>query len=726
MGKNTSVRSLPLTQSTFVPPELINLLPPGWPLEVPLARVITCGTVTIEALQEIITNAPGQFEAVYGPPDAELLAKKGTSTAFILLSLLASQPGCYAAKDWLSEKLGNLYDEEGDEEEEAPGGLRRVDNVVSRLRHLLCPPMLNHLPGAKLLRRHLVIYQRASGESGSGYRLASAPLVWVDVEAIGEHIQRARTLEQFGNDGRAEWQAAYHLATAGPFLGHEPYSDWAIWRRQEVETHLWESVQVLWRQYVERGEDGETEAVRILQTYWLQHVTNEDALCTLLELLAKQGYYGQAEEYYAQLCAALALEGKEPNHRTQQTMAYLRSLQYHRKQVIITSERDKKNNAPVPTRASFSSSMTEGILEATSIAEGNVMDQLRRELMKQGVQLAALAPLFLSTMSENLLNSSKQEGVSSLLDSAVEEQLVTAATQPTALNEESIQAFQDIISVCWKFCDFGNILLAEQLLLTFLPQVQQLAESSKEAARLVAEGLRLQSVLSTHQLKLTDKITQCLQSVKYARLASEPNTLASSLHELTAAFRYTHRLDALLPVFQEALSFSEQVLPSIRAGIYAGAAAAFAQRNRQKEADFYIHLAYETAAEETPHILAAVDHRYAHLAEYEGLMYLEIGRPQKAFETFERFTNALSGNTLPERNRLEMLNYQGQAALRLGDVQAYAHCLEKGIEGALVIQSKKRLNEALTLFAQEMPQQWRHEVCIKQVVERFRLSTGGE
>lgn len=71
-----------------------------------------------------------------------------------------------------------------------------------------------------------------------------------------------------------------------------------------------------------------------------------------------------------------------------------------------------------------------------------------------------------------------------------------------------------------------------------------------------------------------------------------------------------------------------------------------------------------------------------------------------------------------------MLNYQGQAALYSGQIEKYAICLEKGIEGAIALQSKKRLAEALDIFTGEMPKLWLREQPIKLVVERFHLLPG--
>jgi tetratricopeptide (TPR) repeat protein len=208
--------------------------------------------------------------------------------------------------------------------------MKRVDNVVSLLRHLLYPARPHESGEEKLLRRRLVVYQRASAESGPGYRLAGMPLLWLDVEEMNAHVKRARRLEQFGEESLSEWRAAYDLGMQGSFLPQEPYSDWATWRRIEIETLLWDCVRTLWHRYVEQGEEGEDQSMYILRNYWQSHVTNEDALRPLLELLGKREQFGQAEAYYEQLCTALAAEDKQPDQRTREIMDFLRATQIQR------------------------------------------------------------------------------------------------------------------------------------------------------------------------------------------------------------------------------------------------------------------------------------------------------------------------------------------------------------------------------------------------------------
>ena len=309
--------------------DLAALLPPGWPLDTPLARVRTCGPLTVEVVTELQSGPDGQLHAVYGPPAASLFAIRGMSTALVLLALLASQPGCLASKDFLMQTLAHLrapdlLSEEDDQDEDEP--LKRLDNVVSLLRKLLCPPVLLPFPGVNLLRKRLVRLVRATPESGSGYRLASFPLLWLDVEAMETYGARARRLEEHGEDGLEDWQAVYQIGMRGPFLSHEPYSAWADWRRGQVTELLWQSVSVQGQRALrwEGGPSGLEAAARLLLAFWQAHVTNEDAFRALVEVLGRQERLQQVEDCYTRLCAALEREGRLPQPRTQETMTALR------------------------------------------------------------------------------------------------------------------------------------------------------------------------------------------------------------------------------------------------------------------------------------------------------------------------------------------------------------------------------------------------------------------
>jgi tetratricopeptide (TPR) repeat protein len=298
----------------------------------------------------------GCLQAIYGPPAASLFSMKGMTTALVLLALLASQPGGFASKDFLIQTLAHLrqstlLDEENDWEDVEP--LTRLDNVVSLLRKLLYPPKLLAFSGANRLRKHLVRFVRATQDSGPGYRLAGFPLLWLDVEAMETYVARARQLEARGEDGLEEWQAAYQIGMRGAFLAHEPYSDWADWRRGRVADLLWQSVDAQWKRAAswDEGTNGREAALRLLLEFWQAHMTNEDAFRSLVELLRKQERFGQAEECYTQLCTALDREGRLPQKRTQETMTFLR---------LTRDRRGGHQQMPIVTSSSSRSLMAEG------------------------------------------------------------------------------------------------------------------------------------------------------------------------------------------------------------------------------------------------------------------------------------------------------------------------------------------------------------------------------
>ena len=133
-----------------------------------------------------------------------------------------------------------------------------------------------------------------------------------------------------GEESLEEWQAVYQIGMRGQFLAHEPYSDWAKWRRSRVADMLWQSVHAQWQRAKCLGNEAQSiEAARqLLFDFWQMHQTNEDAFCLLIELLRKQGRLQQAEEYYAQLCEVLDHEGCLPQKRTQEAMNILRTTRF--------------------------------------------------------------------------------------------------------------------------------------------------------------------------------------------------------------------------------------------------------------------------------------------------------------------------------------------------------------------------------------------------------------
>jgi len=44
------------------------------------------------------------------------------------------------------------------------------------------------------------------------------------------------------------------------------------------------------------------------------------------------------------------------------------------------------------------------------------------------------------------------------------------------------------------------------------------------------------------------------------------------------------------------------------------------------------------------------------------------------------------------------------------------------VDGSLALKSKKRFDEAVTIYQRNVPEQWHHETAIKQIVEHMALA----
>src|SRR5579885_1192915 len=333
----------------------------------PLVRVMTCGLLTLEIAQAIVSTDPPQ--ARYRVLVPERLRERGVVPALTLLKLLVSRPQRFAPADWLREQFcrgeGEAFSS------------KRLDTLAWLLRDLLCPPAYESL------RRQIVAHTRAM--SGVGYQLAGYPLVWVDHEALGWNVEQAVRMERFGDDPLPFWQRADALARRGDYLPDEIYSEWADAKREEIAGLRRQCVLALARLYPEReGKAGEEQALVLLRSYWLEHPRDEDVLRPLLELLGRRECYQEALSSYEKLCGLLSEDGQQPDPHTQDVVAYLRASQIRRLKVRQQAQRFP---APVSQQG-----FPADIASATNDKTKN-MDIIRRHLLETSMHAVEIAPL---------------------------------------------------------------------------------------------------------------------------------------------------------------------------------------------------------------------------------------------------------------------------------------------------------------------------------------------
>jgi hypothetical protein len=297
-------------------------------------------------------------------------------------------------------------------------------------------------------------------------------------------------------------------------------------------------------------------------------------------------------------------------------------------------------------------------------------------------------------------------------------------SKQSLITERDFQYGQQLIEGGWGLCNAGEWQTAHYVLESILPDALCAASKQPEAALLAARGLVLQSILQVHQFNVAAMIPLCQQAVLYAKYAGDHTTICAALNGLAVGFKYNQLLESSFQTYLEAVNYcTEQAAPLVKSRIYAGLAASFAQRGYKGEADLYINLAYEhfpEHPEHDPHVLSA-DHGLYMIAYYHGLMYLALHQPQEALNAFESYKQHLSPSAVPMRNQLEIVNHQSRAAILSNDLDRYIICLQEGMQGALTLKSKKRLNEIVTIFREEVPGEWRHHSRITPFLERYPL-----
>jgi transcriptional regulator with XRE-family HTH domain len=293
-------------------------------------------------------------------------------------------------------------------------------------------------------------------------------------------------------------------------------------------------------------------------------------------------------------------------------------------------------------------------------------------------------------------------------------------------SSDSFDYFLDIVDRCWGLLNSGNMHTAEHIMTSALPDMIVLAEHKSGARVAAAQGLRLLSVIRGHQLRLGERLSLSDQAVEYARRSRDQDAIASSLAELAVSYKYAGQFENSFTTYLAALPYAQAARPLVRSRIYGASAAAFAQKGAMPQSERYTCLAKETVPSrpDTEHRYLSADCGFHLLAFYEGIAHMSFGRPGAALRAFQNFMQGPLAASTPQRNRLEIVNQQGRAAIMARDLEQYAAHLEAATTGALAIDSRKRFDEALSLCRDLAPPEWHRDSRIRAIIEPFDLLAG--
>lgn len=288
----------------------------------------------------------------------------------------------------------------------------------------------------------------------------------------------------------------------------------------------------------------------------------------------------------------------------------------------------------------------------------------------------------------------------------------------------TLKHFAEITKVCRRLSEGNELKTAEHILWAYLPRVAAIARLSfdqqQEAANITSQGYLLAASLAGHRNDLQARHYHSEQALLYGKLAADRNLQVAAMRQLAITFDYLERPDKVIQLYQQSFTYLKEVSPLLQACIYAGVSGAYAQQKQQQEARRFMDLAYEylpAHPEHEPSFLSTIC-RYSTLVFFEGLNYLELGQPHEAEKVFAKIDGFQPKIQLPERVRIELLNYQIETFITLQYMEQACTYLEIAVSASYSLDSRKRLKESLSLF-QQMQQIWPHEQPVKRLEGLF-------
>ncbi len=311
--------------------------------------------------------------------------------------------------------------------------------------------------------------------------------------------------------------------------------------------------------------------------------------------------------------------------------------------------------------------------------------------------------------------------------------LVKKPSEPMApvFAEELLAQSAASMTACWHLMRGNQLSVVEEVLHAYLPTLETLAQQptkyQKQASHLVAQGYRINGILALHRNNLREREAYCQQAVRFGELAGDASLLVSAYISLASTFYYGQDPVKATQTYQQALIHQGNIPPLLLARVYVELAVVYAQQRQEQEALRYLHLAqegYPEYPESDPSFLYAEFSPSSMILE-EGLTHLALARhypdgryPQQAWNTFARLEQVKTYTPIPERIRIEILNYQATTALALKDVDAFCNRLEQGVNGAKRLGSEKRRQEAIEVY-KDARKIWPHETKVRELADLF-------
>ncbi|MGH2479494.1 MAG: hypothetical protein ACRDHW_07570 [Ktedonobacteraceae bacterium] len=289
--------------------------------------------------------------------------------------------------------------------------------------------------------------------------------------------------------------------------------------------------------------------------------------------------------------------------------------------------------------------------------------------------------------------------------------------------EEVLPLYTSSIPACWQLYFSGGLAGVERVLPDYITQmvslVQRMPKHRQTAASLASKAYQLEYLLALQHQDFGNALKQARLAFQYADLADDNNLRMAALFRQGNVFFALKRPLQCAQKCQEAIQYSQGTSPLLLGQAYIGLAEAQARMGLNQEARRSQGLALEIF----PHVPESdSQYDYTHfnhftLANFRGLMYLQLEQPQEAWQIFTQVDKVIPQGLIPQR--VELLTRQATTSLELGDLEQTSVYMEAATLAAQKLGSDLRLNENVETYLLAQAK-WPQEKRVKALAELFQ------
>jgi tetratricopeptide (TPR) repeat protein len=274
------------------------------------------------------------------------------------------------------------------------------------------------------------------------------------------------------------------------------------------------------------------------------------------------------------------------------------------------------------------------------------------------------------------------------------------------------------IPLSWRLYFEGGLSEVNQTLPSYLTQLTKLAQEpsryQRRAASLASQGYQLASLLASQYQNFGMAITYATQAFTFAGQVEDPHLQAAALIRQALVYFYLKRPHHRLKAYEQALHYSQKASALLQGRAHIGLSETHSCLGHEEEAGYHLEMAHKTFPESCEEDVAFP---YTHfntssLLCHEGIMYLNLEHPRRAWESFMQMDKELPRILVP--NRLELTVRQAMTSYKLGDRDESCNYLEIATRSALAAGNQLRYDESYAIY-EKLLQKWGKENRVKEL-----------